>query len=97
MAATTDKRDDEKVQRVFSHDDDGDAKPQLEEEEGIDYTGAAKKTDPEEIALVRKLDYRIMVCPSPHSIESPADVKSPRCVSCTSSTTSTEMPSHRPV
>lgn len=25
-----------------------------------DYSGAAKKTDPEEIALVRKLDYRIM-------------------------------------
>ena len=25
-----------------------------------DYSGAAAKTDPEEIALVRKLDYRIM-------------------------------------
>ena len=25
-----------------------------------DYTGAVAKTDPEEIALVRKLDYRIM-------------------------------------
>jgi hypothetical protein len=28
--------------------------------EGADYTGAVAKTDPAEIALVRKLDYRIM-------------------------------------
>jgi hypothetical protein len=28
--------------------------------DGADYTGAVGKTDPEEIALVRKLDYRIM-------------------------------------
>lgn len=28
--------------------------------EGADYTGAAAKTDPAEIALVRKMDYRIM-------------------------------------
>lgn len=28
--------------------------------EGADYTGAAAKSDPVEIALVRKLDYRIM-------------------------------------
>lgn len=28
--------------------------------EGTDYTGAVAKTDPAEIALVRKLDYRIM-------------------------------------
>lgn len=27
---------------------------------GADYSGAVKKTDPEEIKLVRKLDYRIM-------------------------------------
>jgi len=27
---------------------------------GTDYSGATTKTDPEEIALVRKLDYRIM-------------------------------------
>lgn len=32
-----------------------------EEDPSLDYTGAAKKTDPEEIKLVRKLDYRIMV------------------------------------
>lgn len=28
--------------------------------EGADYTGAVAKSDPAEIALVRKLDYRIM-------------------------------------
>jgi hypothetical protein len=28
--------------------------------DGADYTGAVGKTDPAEIALVRKLDYRIM-------------------------------------
>ena len=28
--------------------------------EGADYSGAVAKTDPAEIALVRKLDYRIM-------------------------------------
>lgn len=30
-------------------------------DEERDYTGTAKKTDPEEIALVRKLDWRVMV------------------------------------
>lgn len=30
--------------------------------EGADYSGAARKTDPAEIALVRKLDRMIMVC-----------------------------------
>lgn len=29
-------------------------------QEGADYSGAVKKTSPEEIALVRKLDWRIM-------------------------------------
>lgn len=28
--------------------------------DGQDYSGAARKTDPAEIALVKKLDYRIM-------------------------------------
>ena len=28
--------------------------------QGGDYSGAAEKTDPKEIALVKKLDYRIM-------------------------------------
>lgn len=30
--------------------------------ENADYSGAVKKSSPEEIALVRKLDIRIMVC-----------------------------------
>lgn len=31
------------------------------QDEKRDWTGTARKTDPEEIKLVRKLDYRIMV------------------------------------
>lgn len=30
--------------------------------ENSDYTGAEAKTDPAEIALVRKIDWRLMVC-----------------------------------
>jgi hypothetical protein len=30
--------------------------------ENADYTGAEAKTDPAEIALVRKIDWRLMVC-----------------------------------
>lgn len=32
-----------------------------------DYTGSVAKTDPKEIALVRKIDWRLMVRPSPLS------------------------------
>lgn len=35
-------------------------KTDLEHVSGADYSGATKKTSAEEIALVRKLDYRIM-------------------------------------
>lgn len=28
----------------------------------VDYTGSVAKTDPREIALVRKIDWRLMVC-----------------------------------
>ncbi|UQC91584.1 major facilitator superfamily transporter [Colletotrichum lupini] len=38
-----------------------DEKPIPQDEENRDWTGSAKKTDPEEIKLVRKLDWRIMV------------------------------------
>ncbi|GJC89069.1 hypothetical protein ColLi_11907 [Colletotrichum liriopes] len=38
-----------------------DEKPVAQDEENRDWTGSAKKTDPEEIRLVRKLDWRIMV------------------------------------
>jgi hypothetical protein len=31
------------------------------EEKNADYTGAEAKTDPDEIALVRKIDWRLMV------------------------------------
>lgn len=31
----------------------------------VDYTGSVAKTDPKEIALVRKIDWRLMVRPSP--------------------------------
>ncbi|EXF84960.1 major facilitator superfamily transporter [Colletotrichum fioriniae PJ7] len=37
-----------------------DEKPIPKDEENRDWTGSAKKTDPEEIKLVRKLDWRIM-------------------------------------
>lgn len=30
----------------------------------VDYTGSVAKTDPKEIALVRKIDWRLMVSPS---------------------------------
>lgn len=33
----------------------------------VDYTGSVAKTDPKEIALVRKIDWRLMVRPSPLS------------------------------
>lgn len=41
--------------------DDIDEKKPIEDVEERDYTGVARKTDPEEIKLVRKLDWRIMV------------------------------------
>lgn len=37
------------------------AEKPTEQDEKRDWTGTARKTDPEEIKLVRKLDYRIMV------------------------------------
>lgn len=36
--------------------------------ENADFTGAVAKTDPEEIRLVKKLDWRIMVCNSPLNV-----------------------------
>lgn len=62
MSSTTDKARDAEACRdtkadVF-HDDD--VKKDVDVAQG-DYSGAAKKTDPAEIALVRKLDFRIMV------------------------------------
>jgi hypothetical protein len=39
-----------------------DVKPAVLVTGNADYTGAEAKTDPAEIALVRKIDWRLMVC-----------------------------------
>lgn len=62
MSSTTGKRQDaETVQDKADVFHDDDVKKDVENSHG-DYSGAVKKTDPAEIALVRKLDFRIMVC-----------------------------------
>lgn len=48
--------------------EDVEDKKVFDEDEQRDYTGVAKKTDPEEIALVRKLDWRIMVSCLPSAL-----------------------------
>lgn len=40
----------------------------------VDYTGAEAKTDPEEIALVRKIDWRLMVCIVIEDVDTAANV-----------------------
>lgn len=52
--------------------------------EQTDYAGAALKSSPEEIKLVRKLDFRIMVCSKtlPQAVADSSG--SPCSVSCTS-------------
>lgn len=50
---------EEHIDRVDTTAGDIDEKPN--QDETRDHTGAHRKTDPEEIKLVRKLDYRIMV------------------------------------
>jgi hypothetical protein len=53
-----------------------------------DYTGSVAKTDPREIALVRKIDWRLMVCLYTawfRDNEADRNGCSPRCVLCTSS------------
>lgn len=49
------------VNTIATNDDDIDEKKPIEDDGERDYTGVARKTDPEEIKLVRKLDWRIMV------------------------------------
>lgn len=60
MMPSSEKRGsrDEHIDQVHTHDDV--EKPLPESSADVDYTGVAKKTDPEEIKLVRKLDYMIM-------------------------------------
>lgn len=63
MAAPAEKRAsrEEQIDHVNNTMmEDADEKKVVSDEER-DYTGTAKKTDPEEIALVRKLDWRVMV------------------------------------
>lgn len=52
----------ERQQHTVEHIDSAikDEKP-VEQDDKRDWTGTTRKTDPEEIRLVRKLDYRIMV------------------------------------
>lgn len=54
----------------------------------VDYTGSVAKTDPREIALVRKIDWRLMVRISGLNtgglLAASADLRSLRCVQCTS-------------
>lgn len=61
-AAAPEKREsrDENIGHVNSAPDDVDDTKIVSDEER-DYAGTVKKTDPEEIALVRKLDWRVMV------------------------------------
>jgi hypothetical protein len=61
MAAPIEKRNsrDEHVDTVV---DDEKSYGFSAQEPGADYSGAVRKTDPEEIRLVRKLDWMIMVC-----------------------------------
>lgn len=52
------EREEHVINQVSSVVDD---EKHIQQDEERDWTGTAKKTDPEEIRLVRKLDYRIMV------------------------------------
>lgn len=98
MAVSDEKNDSrgQHIDQVADHSDGGDKMMFNEEDPNVDYTGVAKKTDPEEIKLVRKLDYRIMVSFSIHIIHLETLLtmtNSRHSVSCISSTMSIEMPS----
>ena len=58
MTHTPCKESDLEDKSVQYHLEDG--KAQAEVNDGADYSGAVAKTDPAEIALVKKLDWRIM-------------------------------------
>lgn len=61
MTATDEKRNSRDQQIDTATEPEVDPKMFTEDNTNVDYTGVAKKTDPEEIKLVRKLDYMIMV------------------------------------
>lgn len=56
----------------------------------VDYAGAVKTTDPAEVKLVRKLDFRIMVSAQPRRRVAKLTAASPPCVSCTFSTSESD-------
>lgn len=61
MATINEKRSSkEEIDHIPTNEDD--LKPTVDDGEERDYTGTARKTDPEEIKLVKKLDLMIMVC-----------------------------------
>lgn len=66
MAASEKQRPSvEREEHVINHVNSVvDDEKQVQQDEERDWTGTARKTDPEEIRLVRKLDYRIMVSQS---------------------------------
>ena len=61
-AKTTAPTHDEKMATTYDDKNDMKSDKQAVDLENVDYTGAEKKTDPVEIALVRKIDWRLMVC-----------------------------------
>jgi hypothetical protein len=86
----------ERADTIFVDDDQHPQKP-VPIVEKIDYSGAHEKTDPREIALVKKLDLWIMVGPLLASWPNDLLTKCSPCSSlCTSSTTSTATPLHSP-
>lgn len=58
--ATSDKAVSEQHESVKDVGDAGLKDVKIEQSHEVDYTGATKKTNPKEVALVKKLDYRIM-------------------------------------
>lgn len=83
---------DEKIVASAEQIEDGeDLKPQVK----TDYSGAREKTDPREIALVKKLDRWIMVRISLFFLYFPSNGMLSRCSGlCTGSIISIEMPLH---
>ena len=58
--AASDKAASEQHETIQETGDAGLKDVDVEQSHQVDYTGATKKTDPKELALVKKLDYRIM-------------------------------------
>lgn len=61
MATAQDKPRAVGIENSSTFDEDGHFNKTAAKEQKVDYSGAHEKTDPKEIALVRKLDRRIMV------------------------------------